>query len=95
MTLHNIDYSKAVIYFVKCSETNKIYIGSTCDMVKRWSRHKSDYKNWKEGRRGFTSCCNLFDLVGLQNCKMEWIKDFPCDNKKQLNREENARSIRV
>ena len=27
MTLHNIDYSKAVIYFVKCSETNKIYIG--------------------------------------------------------------------
>ena len=82
------DYSKACIYKIWSPLTDRIYIGSTCDMTKRWCHHKSDYKKWKEGKCGLITSFLLFDLVGLQNCKMEWVKDFPCETKKQLNKEE-------
>jgi len=83
------DYSKACIYKIWSPLTDRIYIGSTCDMTKRWCNHKSHYKKWKEGKRNnICSSSVLFDLVGLENCKIEWVNDFPCETKKQLNKEE-------
>jgi len=83
------DYSKACIYKIWSHLTDRIYIGSTCDMTKRWSQHKKDYKNWKKGGNlGLTSSYLLFDLVGVENCEIEWLHDFPCETKKQLNKEE-------
>jgi len=82
------DYSKACIYKIWSHLTDSIYIGSTCDMTKRWSWHKSTYKSWKNGNTNLTSSYLLFDLVGVENCKIEWLHDFPCETKKQLNKEE-------
>lgn len=82
------DYSKACIYKIWSHLTDSIYIGSTCDMTKRWSCHKKEYKSWKNGCRGLTSSYLLFDLVGIENCEIEWLHDFPCETKKQLNKEE-------
>jgi hypothetical protein len=82
------DYSKACIYKIWSHLTDRIYIGSTCDMTKRWSCHKKNYKNWKKGSSGLTSSYLLFDSVGIENCEIEWLHDFPCETKKQLNKEE-------
>ena len=44
------DYSKAVIYSLKSEEDifdSNIYIGSTCDLKKRITAHKSSMKNIK------------------------------------------------
>ena len=88
MPVNEKSYQKACIYKIWSLETDKIYIGSTCDMIKRWSSHKANYKSWKKEKGLFCSSFNLFDLVGIENCKIEWIKDFPCNSKKELNKEE-------
>ena len=83
------DYSKACIYKIWSHLTDRIYIGSTCDMTKRWSCHKKNYNTWKKnGNSGLTSSYLLFDSVGVENCEIEWLHDFPCETKKQLNKEE-------
>ena len=82
------DYSKACIYKIWSHLTDRVYIGSTCDMTKRWSQHKLGYKCWKDGRKDLTYSYLLFDSVGVENCKIEWLHDFPCETKKQLNKEE-------
>lgn len=89
MPVNENSYKKACIYKIWSLETDKIYIGSTCDMIKRWSSHKATYKSWKKQKKvKFCSSFNLFDMAGLDNCKIEWIKDFPCNSKKELNKEE-------
>jgi len=83
------DYKNGKIYKIWSLETDKIYIGSTCDsLTNRMSGHRTVYKQWKEGKRDITSSAVLFDLVGVENCEIEWVKDFPCETKKQLNKEE-------
>jgi len=82
------DYSKACIYKIWSHLTDRVYIGSTCDMTKRWSSHKRKYKKWNNGNIRLTSSYLLFDSVGVENCEIEWLHDFPCENKKQLNKEE-------
>lgn len=84
------DYKNGKIYKIWSLETDKIYIGSTCDtLTNRMCKHRTEYKYWKEGKKNNVSnSVVLFDLVGIQNCKIEWVKDFPCETKKQLNKEE-------
>jgi hypothetical protein len=89
MPVNENSYQKACIYKIWSLETDKIYIGSTCDMIKRWNNHKSTYKKWKDNKSiNICSSNILFDMVGVENCKIEWIKDFPCNSKKELNKEE-------
>jgi len=89
MPVNENSYQKACIYKIWSLETDKIYIGSTCDMIKRWNNHKSTYKKWKDNKSIKICSSNiLFDMVGVENCKIEWIKDFPCNSKKELNKEE-------
>lgn len=75
MTLHNIDYSKAVIYFVKCSETNKIYIGSTTrPLCFRIGHHRSKHNT--------TSTKNFI------NPTIHLLEKYPCENREQLLKKE-------
>jgi len=93
MPTNNESYKKACIYKIWSTLTDKVYIGSTCDMTKRWCQHKSGYKSWKNGNSKFTSSFLLFDLVGVENSKMTWMHDFPCESKKELSREEGRVQI--
>ena len=90
MPVNQTSYQNGKIYKIWSLETDKIYIGSTCDsLTNRMCKHRLDYKKWKEGKiNNITNSVVLFDLVGLENCKIEWVKDFPCETKKQLNKEE-------
>lgn len=75
MTLHNIDYSKAVIYFVKCSETNKIYIGSTTrPLCFRIGHHRSKH--------------NTTSTKDFINPTIHLLEKYPCENREQLLKKE-------
>jgi hypothetical protein len=58
-------------------DEDMIYIGSTFRKLEhRLARHKSDYK---EKRYNMTSY-NIFDIYGVDTCKIELIKSYPvCD----------------
>jgi len=89
MPVNNKSYENGKIYRIWSLDTDKIYIGSTCDTLSnRFCSHKSCYKSWKNGKGQFYSSFNLFDLVGVDNCKIELEHNFVCDSKTKLNKEE-------
>jgi len=89
MPVNKTSYQNGKIYKIWSLETDKIYVGSTCDtLTNRMCKHRLDYKNWKEGKRNLVTSAVLFDLVGLENCKLELIHNFPCESKNELEAEE-------
>jgi len=90
MPVNEKSYQNGKVYRIWSLDTNDIYVGSTSDTLSnRFCRHKKDYKLWKEGdKRRYCSSYILFDQVGVDNCKIELIKNFPCNSKTELHREE-------
>ena len=70
-------YQKGKIYKLVSSQTDKIYIGSTIQSLgKRKGQHKCDPK------------CKSRELICYEDCEIVLIKKFPCNCKKELEREE-------
>ena len=75
-------YAKGQIYTIRSHQTDDVYIGSTCSPLhKRLTEHKSKYKT----NNRYTSS---FEIVKYDDAYIELLEDFPCDNKKELNRRE-------
>ena len=51
-------------------------------------KHRSDYKKYLNGSVKFLSIFNLFDEFGVENCKIEWVEDYPCSSKRELHKRE-------
>ena len=69
------DYSKGKIY--KITGSGLIYIGSTVQTLsRRMSKHISEKK---VGRK-----CASNLLIGLDDCMITLIEDYPCERKEQL-----------
>jgi len=89
MPVNEESYGNGKIYRIWSLDTDKIYIGSTCDTLSnRFCNHKYKYKCWKNGKDKYVSSYALFDLVGVDNCKIELEHNFACDSKTKLNKEE-------
>ena len=77
-------YQQGKIYKLISSETDKIYIGSTCKkyLSQRLQDHKTDYKKWKKNReyRKITS----FDLLELGDIEIILIETYSCNSKDEL-----------
>ena len=74
-------YQKGQIYKIVDVGYNLCYIGSTCEKLsQRLVRHRIDYRNKKKK----LSVRKIFDEYGIENCKIEWIEDYPCNSKKEL-----------
>jgi hypothetical protein len=68
-----------------------VYYGSTTQpLCKRISEHRSAYKRYKngKGKEYYKSVFIIFDEFGLENCKIELVELFPCENKNQLHQKE-------
>jgi hypothetical protein len=83
-----MDYKNGKIYMVypnvDDAEEGDVYIGSTTQLLaKRMVLHRSHYK-----KGNYLSSSILFKKYGVDNCKIELICEFPCENKMELNREE-------
>jgi hypothetical protein len=77
------DYSNGKIYKLVSDKTDMIYIGSTTTNLNiRLSAHKSYFNK----NMGYVTSKKLFKLYG--NISIELIKLFPCNCKKELEKEE-------
>ena len=84
------DYSKGQIYKVVDNGLNMCYIGSTVQkLCKRMAQHRKDFKRYldKSDRKN-TSIFEIFQKYGVENCKIVWIEDCPCNSKKELEARE-------
>ena len=84
------DYKTGKIYKIWSPLTTNIYIGSTCDtLTNRMLSHKNAYNRWVNGTlKAKTFCYDLFNEVGISNCKIELVKLWPCNSKDELVKEE-------
>ena len=90
-----VNYQNAKIYKLYTLLGDEVYIGSTYEILcKRIAKHRCDYKRYKEGKYHFISSFILFDMYGVENVKIELIRNCPCDNKEELHREEGS-EIRI
>jgi hypothetical protein len=79
-------YQHGKIYKLTSSETTDIYIGSTIQpLCKRLKQHKHTYKRYLKGKYNYVYSYELSKYV---DCKIELIKEYPCDNKHELDNEE-------
>jgi len=82
------DYKNGQIYRLWSPHTDKIYIGSTCNMLaKRFHEHFNGYKKFLKGTTNYTSSYKLFEL-GMDDVKIELIELCPCYSRAELNRRE-------
>ena len=79
-------YSNGKIYSIRSYQTDMIYIGSTCqELCNRLSQHRTNYKNYLLKKSRYISS---FKLLEYDDYYIELIEEYPCDNKRQLNRRE-------
>ena len=75
-------YNKSKIYTIRSPNTEKFYIGSTTQQLcQRFSKHKSNYRDYLEDKYGFISS---FDIIKLNDSYIELLENFSCNNKEEV-----------
>ena len=84
-----VNYQNGQIYKIWDVAYTKCYVGSTVeDLKKRFRRHRENYQRYKNGGYHFVSSFLLFDEFGVENCKIEWVENCPCNTKRELEKRE-------
>ena len=81
-----VNYQNGKIYKLVSFQTDKIYIGSTCEkLTVRKAKHKSDYKRFLDGKR-----CSItsFEILKYDDVDIILLEKCPCENKEELHRKE-------
>ena len=83
-------YSKGQIYKIVSPDFSKCYVGSTCEgLSKRMARHRYMFtQHTTRGKESYRCVNRLFEEFGVENCKILWIEDYPCNSKKELGARE-------
>ena len=82
-------YQNGKIYQIVDVGYTKCYVGSTCESLsKRMSKHRENYKRYLAGSKQKTMVFDIFDEFGVENCKIELIEEYPCQNRDELNKKE-------
>jgi len=82
------------IYKIASKNTNKIYIGSTTGSLDyRMYRHQQAYCLYNNSLGSKIYSFDLFDEFGFQNCNIELICNYPCDNAHELAAEEGKHQL--
>lgn len=78
-----VNYQMGKIYKITSTQTDKIYVGSTCKkyLSERLSAHKSAYRTRASGR---SSKCASFDILCFDDAMIVLIELFPCNSKDEL-----------
>jgi hypothetical protein len=81
------NYQNSKIYRLFSPSKDLVYYGSTTEpLTTRLSKHIYTYNN-KEKYKGTRDASTIIECLDY---KIELVKDFPCDNKKQLLKEEGT-----
>ena len=81
-----INYQNSKIYTIRSHQTDKIYIGSTCnELRKRLYQHKQDYKRFLKNKYHIVSS---FEILKYDDCFIELYEKYPCSDKMELHKRE-------
>jgi len=84
------DFSKGKLYKIRPKspiDTTDCYYGSTINpILQRYSQHRASYKQFKQGNVKYrnNTVYSLFDQYGVNNCMIELVEDYPCENEIDL-----------
>ena len=83
----NNKYKQAKIFQISSDQTDKIYIGSTTEnyLSQRFGTLNFAYRKYLEGFKPYSP---LYDLLKYNDCTIELISLFPCNNYYELLNEE-------
>jgi len=85
------DYSKGCIYMLRHKDDidgKNSYVGSTTNFRQRKNLHKSCCNNINSKKYNYSKYKYIRDNDGWENWVMEWIEDYPCNSKRELERRE-------
>ena len=81
------DYSKSKIYKIvptcEYDEGDEYYGSTTRPLSERMNEHRRYYKS-----KNYWTSQILFDKYEIENCKIELVEEFPCENREQLIKRE-------
>ena len=79
-------YLNAKIYKITDTGNNECYIGSTIKQLNtRMAGHRYKFIIYKkDNTKTYYSSFGLFIAYGVENCKIQLIENYPCDNLEQL-----------
>ena len=80
-------YNESKIYKIECiTGEGQCYVGSTTKVYlsQRMEGHRNSYKRWKAGKAGHVKSYDLFDLYGLENCKILLLENVNAESKDEL-----------
>lgn len=82
-----VNYKNGKIYKLVSDQNDKIYIGSTVEryLSNRLAGHITNFKTWLNGKGNYITS---FELLVLDDVRIELIESYPCDNKDQLRARE-------
>jgi adenylate kinase family enzyme len=86
------NYQNGKVYKIECinGKEGDIYVGSTAKqyLSQRMTKHRNEYKYWKEGKAKYLTAYDLFDKYGIENCSIILLETCPCNSKDELRARE-------
>jgi hypothetical protein len=90
MPLTKVDYSKTVIYKIQHHDNDELlYVGSTTDFTRRKAEHKRRCYKVNDKCYNLKLYSMIRDNGGFDCFNMTIIKEFPCQNKREAEAEED------
>jgi hypothetical protein len=81
-----VNYQNGKIYKLVSFQTDKIYIGSTCEsLAQRKAKHIAKYKRYL---RGIGYKQTSFHIIQFDDAEAILLENYPCDTKEQLHSRE-------
>ena len=83
-----INYQNSKIYTIRSHQTDKIYIGSTVnELRKRLHQHKNLYKGFLKNPKKY-HFYSSFEIIKFDDCFIELYEKYPCSDKMELHKRE-------
>lgn len=78
--------TQARIYSIRSYQTDKIYIGSTCQSLSmRMGGHRKNFKAYNNQKSNYVSS---FEILKFDDAYIELIENYPCLTKDELHKRE-------
>ena len=86
MAIQTNKYNNSFIYTIRSPHTEKLYIGSTTQILcKRFANHKTDYNLYVNNKKNYITS---FKIIELGDSYIELLEQINCDSKIQLEMRE-------
>ena len=82
-----VNYQNGKIYKIVSAQTDKIYIGSSCEkyLSNRLGGHKTQYKHYQAGKSNYISS---IEIVKFDDANIVLLESYPCKDKNELHARE-------